>query len=183
MALLRDQFQVPGTRVLQFAFDGHAENPYLPHNFVSNTVAYTGTHDNPPTREWYEQLPDSQKQTLWGYLNRPLLNSGGSCTSADRAGMGLRGSFDDCAVTGRSRPRRWKSNECTRSCGRKLALALHRGDVVDNRFRMAVRIDREVEASRERGFKRSAAEGVTFLRANGSTQEPRTRLRKREQPD
>jgi 4-alpha-glucanotransferase len=75
VALLRDQFQVPDTRVLQFAFDGHADNPYLPHNFVSNTVAYTGTHDNPPTREWYEQLPDSQKQTLWSYLNRRLVNS------------------------------------------------------------------------------------------------------------
>ena len=75
VALLRDQFQVPGTRVLQFAFDGHADNPYLPHNFVSNTVAYTGTHDNPPTREWYEQLPDSQKETLWSYINRRLVNS------------------------------------------------------------------------------------------------------------
>ena len=51
---LRDQFHVPGTRVLQFAFDGHADNPYLPHNFVPNTVAYTGTHDNAPTRQWYE---------------------------------------------------------------------------------------------------------------------------------
>jgi 4-alpha-glucanotransferase len=66
---------VPGTRVLQFAFDGHADNPYLPQNFVGNTVAYTGTHDNPPTREWYEQLPDSQKQTLWSQLKRQLANS------------------------------------------------------------------------------------------------------------
>jgi len=75
VALLRDQFQVPGTRVLQFAFDGNDDNPYLPRNFVSNTVAYTGTHDNPPTREWYEQLPDSQKQTLWNYLKHQLVNS------------------------------------------------------------------------------------------------------------
>jgi 4-alpha-glucanotransferase len=75
VALLRDQFKVPGTRVLQFAFDGQADNPYLPHNFVSNSVAYTGTHDNPPTREWYEQLPDSQKQTLWNYLKHQLVNS------------------------------------------------------------------------------------------------------------
>jgi 4-alpha-glucanotransferase len=58
VALLRDQFQLPGTRILQFAFDGHADNPYLPHNFLANTVAYTGTHDNPPTREWYEELPN-----------------------------------------------------------------------------------------------------------------------------
>jgi len=72
---LRDQFQVPGTRVLQFAFDGHADNPYLPSNFVHNTVAYTGTHDNPPSREWYEQLPDSQKQTFSSYLGRPLASS------------------------------------------------------------------------------------------------------------
>ena len=67
---LRDQFQVPGTRVLQFAFDGHADNPYLPHNFVPNTVVYTGTHDNAPTREWYEELPTDQRNNLWSYLKR-----------------------------------------------------------------------------------------------------------------
>ncbi len=67
---LRDEFQVPGTRVLQFAFDGHADNPYLPDNFVPNTVVYTGTHDNAPTREWYEELPDDQRNNLWKYLKR-----------------------------------------------------------------------------------------------------------------
>jgi 4-alpha-glucanotransferase len=67
---LRDQFQLPGTRVLQFAFDGHGDNPYLPNNFVSNTVAYTGTHDNAPTQEWYEQLPEYQRQNFWNYLKR-----------------------------------------------------------------------------------------------------------------
>src|SRR5215470_15921302 len=67
---LRDCFQVPGTRVLQFAFDGRLDNPYLPHNFVSNTVVYTGTHDNAPTREWYEELPDYQRQNFWNYLKR-----------------------------------------------------------------------------------------------------------------
>jgi 4-alpha-glucanotransferase len=69
---LRDQFEVPGTRVLQFAFDGHADNPYLPHNFVPNTVAYTGTHDNATTRQWYEELPDYQRQNLWSYIKRSL---------------------------------------------------------------------------------------------------------------
>ena len=62
---LRDQFQLPGTRVLQFAFDGHADNPYLPDNFVSNAVVYTGTHDNATTREWYEESPDYQRQNFW----------------------------------------------------------------------------------------------------------------------
>jgi len=67
---LRDQFRLPGMRVLQFAFDGHADNPYLPHNFVHNTVAYTGTHDNATTRQWYEELPDYQRQNFWTYLKR-----------------------------------------------------------------------------------------------------------------
>jgi 4-alpha-glucanotransferase len=68
---LRDQFQIPGTRVLQFAFDGHSDNPYLPHNYIPNTVVYTGTHDNPTTRGWYEELPLNQRQNLWRYLNSP----------------------------------------------------------------------------------------------------------------
>jgi len=68
---LRDQFRVPGTRVLQFAFDGHPDNPYLPDNYIPNTVVYTGTHDNPTAREWYEELPDAQRRALWSYLKRP----------------------------------------------------------------------------------------------------------------
>jgi 4-alpha-glucanotransferase len=67
---LRDQFRLAGTRVLQFAFDGHSDNPYLPNNFVPNTVAYTGTHDNAPTRQWYQELPDYQRQNFWAYLKR-----------------------------------------------------------------------------------------------------------------
>src|SRR6202044_3919084 len=67
---LRDQFQIPGTRVLQFAFDGHADNPYLPQNFISNTVVYTGTHDNATSRQWYEELPECQRHNLWNYLQR-----------------------------------------------------------------------------------------------------------------
>ena len=34
--------RIPGTRVLQFAFDGHGDNPHLPENFVNNAVVYTG---------------------------------------------------------------------------------------------------------------------------------------------
>jgi 4-alpha-glucanotransferase len=70
VAALRDAWQVPGTRVLQFAFDGSPENPHLPNNYAHNTVAYTGTHDNNTTRGWFETLPDRQRQTLWAYLRR-----------------------------------------------------------------------------------------------------------------
>ena len=68
---LCDQFQIPGTRVLQFAFDGHSDNPYLPNNYAPNSVVYTGTHDNSTSRGWYEELPPDQRQNLWRYLNSP----------------------------------------------------------------------------------------------------------------
>jgi 4-alpha-glucanotransferase len=67
---LRDTFHLPGTRVLQFAFDGHSDNPHLPDNYVPNTVVYTGTHDNPTTRGWYEDLPDADRRNLWRCLKR-----------------------------------------------------------------------------------------------------------------
>jgi 4-alpha-glucanotransferase len=67
---LRDQFRIPGTRVLQFAFDGDTSNPYLPHNYVENTVVYTGTHDNATTRGWFEALPDDGRKRVWSSLGR-----------------------------------------------------------------------------------------------------------------
>jgi 4-alpha-glucanotransferase len=65
---LRDRFRLPGMRVLQFAFDGQAQNPHLPHNYTANTVVYTGTHDNPPTRAWFEQLPADRRDDVCRYL-------------------------------------------------------------------------------------------------------------------
>jgi 4-alpha-glucanotransferase len=67
---LRDRYQLPGTRVLQFGFDGDSGNPHLPRNHVHNTVVYTGTHDNNTTRGWFEALPDNERQRLWNYLRR-----------------------------------------------------------------------------------------------------------------
>ena len=64
---LRDQFRLPGMRVLQFAFDGKLNNPHLPRNYVSNTVVYTGTHDNSTTRGWFEELP-SKKDNTFGII-------------------------------------------------------------------------------------------------------------------
>lgn len=67
---LRDRFGIPGTRVLQFAFDGHADNPYLPGNYVHNTVVYTGTHDNPTTREWFDRWPEAQRRNALPQIDR-----------------------------------------------------------------------------------------------------------------
>jgi 4-alpha-glucanotransferase len=68
--MLRDQFRLPGTKVLQFAFDGHSDNPYLPENYSSNIVVYTGTHDNDTTRGWFEALPQNQRENVWNHLKR-----------------------------------------------------------------------------------------------------------------
>jgi 4-alpha-glucanotransferase len=72
---LRNQFQIPGTRVLQFAFDGTVNNPFLPNKYSVNSVVYTGTHDNPTSREWYDELPPSQQRNLWRYLGSVETNS------------------------------------------------------------------------------------------------------------
>jgi 4-alpha-glucanotransferase len=53
---LRDRFELPGMVVLQFGFDGKADNPHLPANHRENAVVYTGTHDNDTTAGWYESL-------------------------------------------------------------------------------------------------------------------------------
>jgi 4-alpha-glucanotransferase len=54
---LRDGFGFPGMRILQFAFGGDTTNIDLPHNYVRNVVAYTGTHDNDTTTGWFSSVP------------------------------------------------------------------------------------------------------------------------------
>ena len=68
---LRDRFGLPGMKILQFAFDSDAANPYLPHNHRENAVVYTGTHDNDTTCGWWGHLEESQRQRVWDYLGQP----------------------------------------------------------------------------------------------------------------
>ncbi len=65
---LRRQFELPGMKILQFAFDGSADNPYLPHNHEELSVVYTGTHDNNTTLGWYQELTDEQRRAVYHYL-------------------------------------------------------------------------------------------------------------------
>jgi 4-alpha-glucanotransferase len=65
---LRDDFDLPGMKILQFAFDGNSNNPYLPMNYPHNCVVYTGTHDNDTTLGWFEHLNDVEKQRIYDYL-------------------------------------------------------------------------------------------------------------------
>jgi len=69
---LRDRFQLPGMKILQFGFGSGPGNPFLPHNFESsNFVAYTGTHDNDTVRGWYENAPEPEKAYAQDYFGKP----------------------------------------------------------------------------------------------------------------
>lgn len=71
VSALRRRFALPGMRILQFAFDGGADNPYLPHNHEPNAVVYTGTHDNDTTLGWLYGLDDVVAERLHAYLGLP----------------------------------------------------------------------------------------------------------------
>ncbi len=62
---LRRSFDLPGMKILQFAFDGKEDNPYLPKNIKGeNWVVYTGTHDNSTSTSWWEYLDNDSKQKI-----------------------------------------------------------------------------------------------------------------------
>ncbi len=70
---MRKTLQLPGMKVLQFAFGGgFSESKYLPHNYSENYIVYTGTHDNDTTVGWFnsEQSGDIARDHMLHYLNR-----------------------------------------------------------------------------------------------------------------
>ncbi|MEW5757395.1 MAG: 4-alpha-glucanotransferase [Pseudomonadota bacterium] len=68
---LRKGFELPGMKILQFAFDGGPDNPYLPHNHETCCVVYTGTHDNDTTCGWFTALKEPQRLSVLEYLGLP----------------------------------------------------------------------------------------------------------------
>lgn len=64
---VRDSFGIPGMRVLQFGFGGDPNDLHLPHNYVRNCVAYTGTHDNDTSAGWYKSSPRHQRRLCRSY--------------------------------------------------------------------------------------------------------------------
>jgi 4-alpha-glucanotransferase len=71
---LRDQFGLPGMKVLQFAFGpDYTQSDYIPHNYTPNFIVYTGTHDNNTTRGWLRQEADeSVRARLRHYLGKDV---------------------------------------------------------------------------------------------------------------
>lgn len=65
---LRRHYGLPGMKILQFAFGGDATNPYLPHRHETDSICYTGTHDNNTSLGWYQEVDDAVRQHLHAYL-------------------------------------------------------------------------------------------------------------------
>ncbi len=66
---LRNKFNLPGMKILQFAFDSGEENDFMPHTFEKNYVVYTGTHDNDTTLGQYLQCSDEDKKLMHDYFH------------------------------------------------------------------------------------------------------------------
>ena len=65
---LRDSYNLPGMKILQFAFDSDDANDYLPYNFTKNCVVYTGTHDNDTVTGWIKNAKDEDRKFMIEYL-------------------------------------------------------------------------------------------------------------------
>jgi len=66
---LRKQFNLPGMKILQFAFEEDYNNAYLPHQHEKDGVVYSGTHDNNTTLGWYQGLDFDMKQQVNNYFS------------------------------------------------------------------------------------------------------------------
>ena len=120
---LRCEFALPGMRVLQFAFDGSPDNPYLPHRHTRDSVVYTGTHDNDTTLGWYRGLDAATREFVAYVLRARPDDMPGALVHAALA------SVADSRGSGRgpARPRQRGAHQCARHGAGQLALAAARG--------------------------------------------------------
>ena len=65
---LRDKFNLPGMKVLVFAFDSGESNEFLPHHYPENCVVYTGTHDNDTAAGWFKRIQEGERSFAQRYL-------------------------------------------------------------------------------------------------------------------
>jgi 4-alpha-glucanotransferase len=70
---LRERYRLPGMKILQFGFSG-PDNPFLPHNYNRNCVAYTGTHDNDTARGWFDSASKEERRFALRYLHSTRRN-------------------------------------------------------------------------------------------------------------
>jgi 4-alpha-glucanotransferase len=66
---LRDRFNLPGMKILQFAFATDGNDDFLPHKYPENCVAYSGTHDNDTSVGWYAKASPAERKFCNEYLD------------------------------------------------------------------------------------------------------------------
>ena len=66
---LRDRFNFPGMKILQFGFDSKEGSSYVPHLLIKNSIVYTGTHDNDTVVGWYDKADKDDKKYFLEYMN------------------------------------------------------------------------------------------------------------------
>ncbi|KID49479.1 hypothetical protein C095_04845 [Fusobacterium necrophorum subsp. funduliforme B35] len=76
--------------ILQFAFEGGAENKDLPYHYTQNSISYIGTHDNPVVSSWFEEQTEEIKRYVYQFLN---IREGESISQAM-----IRGIFSSVSV-------------------------------------------------------------------------------------
>ncbi len=94
----------PGMKILQFAFDPREESDYLPHNYIANSIVYTGTHDNDTTLGWYDSLSRrdrafakrylnirSNKDIQWAFIRAAMASVSDTCVIPMQDYLGLAG--------------------------------------------------------------------------------------------
>ena len=114
----------PGMKVLEFAFDSREPSEYLPHTYTSNSVVYTGTHDNMTMRQWFETADPEAAQyaaeymgltekegLVWGTIRTAMASVSDLCIIqmpdyldlGGEARMNFPGTLSDCNWTWRAK--------------------------------------------------------------------------------
>ena len=89
---MRDESGFPGMKVLEFAFDSREPSEYLPHTYPTNSVCYTGTHDNMTMRQWFDTATEDavayakeymslteQEGLVWGVVRTAMASVSDLC--------------------------------------------------------------------------------------------------------
>ena len=111
---LRRSFALPGMRILQFGFGNPGAHIYLPHRYETNTVVYTGTHDNDTTVGWWKNcatkeekeavesyVPANSDGIHWAFIRAAVTSVADLCVIPMQDWLGLDG---DCRMNVPSRP-------------------------------------------------------------------------------
>ncbi len=84
---LVEDSEFPSMKVLEFAFDSREPSNYLPHVYGENCVCYTGTHDNPPLRQWFEESSEEDLDRKYAREYMKITEGEDFCKAIIRLGM------------------------------------------------------------------------------------------------